>query len=364
MPYERDNIRRMHGYTYGEQPDAADVIKLNTNENPYPPSPAVGAALKSFDATALRRYPQPTADRFRALAAARHGVSIDRVIVTNGGDELLRMAFTTFLDGGDVFGTTDPSYSLYSVLAEVQGCKVTTVPLTDDDWDLPRDFAQRMNDLGARLVCVVNPHAPTGVLIDADTIGDIANELDGVLLVDEAYVDFVDPALRHDVINRVRAFDNVLLLRTLSKGYSLAGLRLGYGIGSPSLIEPMLTKTRDSYNVDAIAQAVACAGFADLGYAANTWTEVRGERRRLRDALRSRGFTVPPSQTNFLLATPPIEGRGAAELYASLKARGILVRYFDAARLDDKLRITVGDPQQNDHLLAAVDAIIAAPRQR
>ena len=122
MAYERDNIRRMHGYTYGEQPDGTDVIKLNTNENPYPPSPAVEAALKSFDATALRRYPQPTADRFRALAAARHGVSIDRVIVTNGGDELLRMAFTTFLDSGDVFGTTDPSYSLYSVLAQVQGC--------------------------------------------------------------------------------------------------------------------------------------------------------------------------------------------------------------------------------------------------
>jgi len=362
MSYERDNIRRMQGYTYGEQPDAADVIKLNTNENPYPPSPAVGAALKSFDATALRRYPQPTADRFRALAAARHGVSIERVIVTNGGDELLRMAFTTFLDSGDVFGTTDPSYSLYSVLAEVQGCDVKALPLSDD-WDLPRDFAQQMNDLGARLVCVVNPHAPTGVLIDADTIGNIANELDGVLLVDEAYVDFVDPSLRHDVINMVRAFDNVLLLRTLSKGYSLAGLRLGYGVGSPNLIEPMLTKTRDSYNVDAIAQAVACAGFADLDYAASTWAQVRGERRRLRDALRSRGFTVPPSQTNFLLATPPIEGtHGAAELYAALKARGILVRYFDAPRLDDKLRITVGDAQQNDRLLTAFDAIMGTQR--
>ena len=136
-------------------------------------------------------------------------------------------------------------------------------------------------------------------------IGNIANELDGVLLIDEAYVDFVDPSLRHDVVNMVRAFDNVLLLRTLSKGYSLAGLRFGYGIGSPNLIEPMLTKTRDSYNVDAIAQSVACAGFADLEYAETTWSNVRSERRRLRDALRSRGFDVPPSQTNFLLATVP-----------------------------------------------------------
>jgi histidinol-phosphate aminotransferase len=359
VTYERDNIRRMRGYTSGEQPDGDDVIKLNTNENPYPPSPAVDAALKSFDARALRRYPQPTADRFRALAAQRHGVSIDRVMVTNGGDELLRMAFTTFLDRGDVFGTTDPSYSLYSVLAEIQSCEVKALPLTDD-WDLPRDFAQQMNDAGARLVCIVNPHAPTGALVDADVIGDIANELDGVLLIDEAYVDFVDPSLRHDVVNMVRAFDNVLLLRTLSKGYSLAGLRFGYGIGSPNLIEPMLTKTRDSYNIDAIAQSVACAGFADRDYAETTWSNVRGERRRLRDALRSRGFDVPPSQTNFLLATVPLESaHGAAALYAALKSRGILVRYFDAPRLDDKLRISIGDPAQNDRLLAAIDAILA-----
>jgi histidinol-phosphate aminotransferase len=247
---------------------------------------------------------------------------------------------------------------LYSVLADIQGCEVKTLPLTDD-WDVPRDFAQHMNDFGARLVCIVNPHAPTGLLIDADTIGNIANELEGVLLIDEAYVDFVDPALRHDVINMVRAFDNVLLLRTLSKGYSLAGLRFGYGVGSPNLIEPMLTKTRDSYNVDAIAQSVACAGFADLDYAANTWSVVRGERRRLRDALRTRGFTVPPSQTNFLLATPPEGTHTAAELYSALKARGILVRYFDAPRLDDKLRVTVGDPDQNERLLANLDAIIA-----
>jgi histidinol-phosphate aminotransferase len=198
------------------------------------------------------------------------------------------------------------------------------------------------------------------MLIDADIIGNIANELDGVLLIDEAYVDFVEPSLRHDVVNLVRAFDNVLLLRTLSKGYSLAGLRLGYGIGSANLIEPMLTKTRDSYNVDAIAQAVACAAFADLEYAESTWERVRSERRRLRDALRARGFDVPASQTNFLLATVPLEStQGAGAMYAALKARGILVRYFAAPRLDDKLRITIGDPAQNDRLLAALDQILA-----
>ena len=364
MSYERDTIRRMHGYTFGEQPDGADVIKLNTNENPYPPSPAVDAALKNFDAGVLRRYPQATADRFRALAAQRHGVSIEQLIVTNGGDELLRLAFTTFLDRGDVFGTVDPSYSLYPVLADIQGCRVKALALTDD-WQLPRSFARQMNDAGARLVCLVNPHAPTGLLADTDVIAEIANELDGVLLIDEAYVDFVDPALRHDLINMVRAFDNVLLLRTLSKGYSLAGLRFGYGIGAATLIEPMLTKTRDSYNIDAVAQAIACAGFADSDYAANTWSLVRTERRRMRDALRSRGFAVPPSQSNFLLATPPAEGRhGAAALYAGLKTRGILVRYFDAPRLDDKIRITVGDPSQNDRLIGNLDEIMDSSGER
>ncbi len=358
MSYERDTIRRMHGYTFGEQPDGDDVIKLNTNENPYPPSPAVAGALKSFDARVLRRYPPATADRFRALAAQRHGVAIEQLIVTNGGDELLRLAVTTFLDHGDVFGTSDPSYSLYPVLAEIQGCRVNAAPL-NVDWDLPRTFAQQMNDAGARLVCLVNPHAPTGRLTSADVIADIANELEGVLLVDEAYVDFVDPALRHDMVNVARAFDNVMLLRTLSKGYSLAGLRFGYGIGASSLIEPMLTKTRDSYNVDAIAQAIACAGFADLDYAADTWVRVRAQRRRLRDALRSRGFEVPPSQSNFLLATPPSDSRrDARALYATLKERGILVRYFDAPRLDDKIRITVGDPNQNDRLIGGLDEIM------
>ena len=361
MSYERDTIRRMRGYTFGEQPDADDVIKLNTNENPYPPSPAVDRALKSFDASALRRYPPPTADRFRALAAQRHGVATEQLIVTNGGDELLRLAVTTFLDRGDVFGTTDPSYSLYPVLADIQGCRVHALSL-NDDWDLPRAFAQQMNDAGARLVCIVNPHAPTGRLVSADVIAEIANELEGVLLIDEAYVDFVDPALRHDMVDMARAFDNVLLLRTLSKGYSLAGLRFGYGIGAGTLIEPMLTKTRDSYNVDAIAQTIACAGFADLDYAANTWSLVRAERRRLRDALRSRGFDVPPSQSNFLLATPPIDRRcDARALYAVLKQRGILVRYFDAPRLDDKVRITVGDSNQNDRLIGSIDEIMCIP---
>ncbi len=361
MSYERDSIHRMHGYTWGEQPEGDDVIKLNTNENPYPPSPAVAAALQHFDTVSLRRYPQPTADRFRDLAATHHGISRDQIIVTNGGDELLRLAFTTFMDAGDVFGTTDPGYSLYPVLADIQGCQALEVPLTET-WALPRDFAARLNDAGARLACIVNPHAPTGVLTNVDVIGTIANEFSGVLLVDEAYVDFVDPALRHDAINLVRAFDNVLLLRTLSKGHSLAGLRFGYGMGAAELIAPMLTKTRDSYNIDAIAQTLACAAFEDQTYAADNASRVRAERRRLRDGLRARGFIVPASQSNFVLAgLAPEAPHTAAALYEALKQRGILVRYFALPRLTDKLRITVGTPQQNDALLDGIDACLTNP---
>lgn len=358
MSYETPRVARMHGYTFGEQPAQDDVIKLNTNENPYPPSPAVAAALKHFDTRTLRRYPPATADRFRRLVADRFGLTPSHVIVTNGGDELLRLAFTTFLDSRDAFGTTDPSYSLYPVLADIHGCRSVTISLTDD-WTLPDDFANRLNAAGVRLACLVNPHAPTGVLIGIEGLARIADEFAGVLLIDEAYVDFVDPALGHDTIDLVRKFDNVLLLRTLSKGYSLAGLRLGFGIGAPSLIEPMLTKTRDSYNIDAIAQTLACAAFADVPYAEQTWARVRVERQRLRDTLLSRGFDVPPSQTNFVLAGVPAgKAPGAAALYSALKDRGILVRYFDLPRLDDKLRITVGDAAQNDRLLAALDAIM------
>jgi histidinol-phosphate aminotransferase len=356
MSYEREAIRRMQGYTWGEQPQGDDVIKLNTNENPYPPSPAVQQALARFDAAALRRYPQPTADAFRDLAAGRFGVTRDSVLVTNGGDELLRLAFTTFLDAGDVLGIADPSYSLYPVLAAVQDASVFEVPLAAD-WSVPHDFAARMNEARARLVCIVSPHAPSGTLVTVERLRDLARELDGVLIIDEAYVDFVDPALNHDATRLIGACDNVLLLRTLSKGYSLAGLRFGFGLAAPRLLAPMLTKTRDSYNMDALSQALGCAAFADRPYAASTWERVRAERGRLRAALASRGFASPDSQANFLLATVDMDRVPAATVYRELKARGILVRYFDAPRLRDKLRITIGERSQNDRLLAALDEI-------
>lgn len=186
----------------------------------------------------------------------------------------------------------------------------------------------------------------------------LAESLRGVLLVDEAYVDFVDPALGHDLTGLVNRFDNILLLRTLSKGYSLAGVRFGFLLGNRGLIEPIRDKTRDSYNVSALAQAAAEAAFADVEHAMASWAAVRRERERLRERLRAARFNVPPSQANFLLAQPPTDGPTAGAIHAALRNRGILVRHFDTPRLADRLRITVGTAEENDALLGAIEQIV------
>ena len=346
----------MTGYVYGEQPDDPAVVKLNTNENPYPPSAAVERAMRGFDADTLRRYPPATAEPLRRLVAERLGVLPEQVVVTNGGDEALRLAITTFVDPGATFGTTDPGYSLCPVLAGVQGCAVEAIPMTAD-WSVPGDFARRLNARGTRLACIVNPHAPSGALVEAGTVAAIAAELDGVLLVDEAYVDFVDPALGHDLTPLVAERDNVLLLRTLSKGYSLAGLRIGFLVGDAGLIDPVVTKTRDSYNVDAIAQELGTAAYADQKHARKTWRAVLRERHRLVDELRARRFRVAESQANFVLAEASGD-RSAKTVFEGLRQRGILVRHFDTPRLAQSLRITVGTPAENDALIEALDDIL------
>ena len=356
MTFERDNIRRMAGYAYGEQPRDADVVKLNTNENAYPPSPKVREALARFDVETLRRYPPATADPLRRQIAERFGLDMAQVVVTNGGDEGLRLAVTTFLDQCATFGMATPSYSLYPVLAEVQGCPVVDVPL-QRNWAPPPDFAARLNAAETKLACLVNPHAPSGTLIDANAIATLAGELDGVLLVDEAYVDFVSPAANHDLTPLLRAHDNLLLLRTFSKGYSLAGLRVGYLLGNAALVEPMLNKTRDSFNVDAIAQTLAAAAFSDQPYAAARWQHTRKERHRLAQRLRDLGFAMPDSQTNFLLAQTPADVC-AQDLQRTLRHRKVLVRHFNAPRLADSLRVTVGSRDENDTLLGILDELL------
>jgi histidinol-phosphate aminotransferase len=353
MAYERPSIQRMQGYTPGRQPRSPDTIKLNTNENPYPASDAVFEALRAISADALRRYPEPLASEFRAAAAALHGIADDQVVAVNGGDELLRLAITTFVEPGSPIGVLTPSYSLYPVLAAINDSPVISVPAAAD-FSTPAEFAEHMNQAGVNLALLVNPHAPSGHLTRAAQIAEFAQQLNGVLLVDEAYVDFVEPALGHDLLPLLREHDNLLLLRTLSKGYSLAGLRFGYGLGCASLIAPLLGKTRDSYNVDAIAQRLATAALRDQPHARRTWQLVRDERARVRSALIALGFRVGESESNFLLAEVPSPGPSAPALQQKLEERGILVRYFNEPRLDRALRITIGTPEQNDRLLSVL----------
>ena len=358
MSYERQNIREMEGYSSGEQPLDSEVIKLNTNENPYPPAPGVQDVISNFNATSLRRYPPPTADEFRNLAAKIHGLDKNQIIATRGGDELLRLLLTTFVDPLQPIGTTYPTYSLYPVLAHIQNCPVVEVAL-EDDWALPSDFASQMNSADVKLTLIVNPHAPTGKLFTQDQVRELANDLDSVLLVDEAYIDFIDPEQNYNCLNLVNEFDNLVFLRTLSKGYSLAGLRFGYGIGAESLIKPMIEKTRDSYNLDLLSQQIAVAGLADQQYAISNWRETRNERIILTNALNSLGFSVLPSQTNFLLVTAPAgTNLSALQIQLALKERDILVRYFDAPRLSDSLRISIGTATENLKLIESLKSIV------
>ena len=226
-----------------------------------------------------------------------------------------------------------------------------------DDWSLPNDFASNVNAAGSQLTCVVNPHAPSGYLNNMPTLQRLAEQLEGVLLVDEAYADFVDVDETSSMAALVTEHENLLVLRTFSKGYSLAGLRLGYLLGDPSLIRPVLEKTRDSYNVDAISQAIGLAAIEDQTYAQKTWACVRRDRKILAAGLTALGFSVAASQTNFVLAQTP-KNESALHLYQTLKDEGILVRYFNTPRLKDALRITVGTPEQNHLLLDQLDQLI------
>ena len=352
MSFERKNIKKMQGYAPGEQTRAAGTIKLNTNENPYPPSPQVAEALNSIDVAALRRYPSPLANSFREAAGRLHNISAEQIIPTNCGDELLRLFLTTYVEQLDIIAICKPSYSLYPVLAEIQGCRLEEISLLDG-WSMPENFIEKLSKSAAKLLILVNPNAPTGILLTADYLAKIADNFSGLLLIDEAYVDFVDPELNYDSISLIDSHDNILILRTLSKGYSLAGLRFGYGIGAKSLIEPMMYKTRDSYNTDHIAQSLATAAINSYEYARENCERIRKSREQLRADLQKLGLTAPMSQSNFILCQIP-ESIGAEKLHLLLKQRNILVRYFDQDRLRDKLRISIGTDAENAALVAAI----------
>jgi histidinol-phosphate aminotransferase len=345
MSYFRPNVEDAAGYVPGFQPREADVVKLNTNENPYPPSPEVLKALATIKADQLRRYPDPIGDQFRAAASEVHGVPSDHILCVNGGDELLAMAVRAFCDSQRPLAYPVPTYSLYPVLARLQDCQAIEIPF-DAEFNLPAKLAST----GAALTIVCNPNAPSGSLIAKEELASLADELDGVLLIDEAYVDFAPG----DCLDLVRGFDNVILLRTLSKGYSLAGLRFGYAIAQPVLIDGLM-KVKDSYNVDALALALATAAIRDRAYLRENVAKIKASRSELASGLRRLGLEVRDSHSNFLMVT--CRQVSASELHKRLAERNIYVRYFNLEGLTDRLRISVGTPEQNARLLTAIEEI-------
>ena len=347
MGYFRENIEKLEAYTPGFQPADADTVKLNTNENPYPPSPLVMEALAAISTEQLRRYPQPNTDIFRRPAAEVNDVQPENIICGNGADELLTMVFRAFCDKDRPAAYPVPTYSLYQVLARAQRCKTIEVPF-DEQFNLPAELAET----GAALTSVCNPNAPSGSLVKPTQLASLADKLTGILLIDEAYVDFAETTCTE----LVKDFDNVIILRSMSKGYSLAGVRFGYAIGQPELINGLM-KIKDSYNVDAVAAAVAVAAIKDREYFKKNIEKVKENRRKLTAELRKLKLEVPDSSANFVIAGG--KNFEAKKIYDKLSELNIYVRYFALPKLDDKLRITVGTSEQNEKLISALQEILS-----
>ena len=347
MSYFRESIDRLKGYEPGFQPSQADVIKLNTNENPFPPSPKVMEMLGRITAEQLRRYPDPLGNRFREAAAELNGVSPENILCCNGGDDLLNLAFRAFCDENHPAVYPVPTYTLYPVLAKIQDCQVIEIPF-DDEFNLPAKLAAT----SAALTIVCNPNAPSGTLISAEELASLADEISGVLLIDEAYVDYAEK----NCASLIKDFDNVIILRSLSKGYSLAGLRFGYAIAQRDLIDGLI-KVKDSYNVDSISIALATAAIKDQEYFRENIEKIKSERSRLTEQLRKLGFEVLDSSANFVLVR--YKNSSAGEIHKELANRNIYVRYFPYPRLEDKLRISIGTVEQDNKLIAALKDILA-----
>jgi len=344
MGYFRNTIEQMQGYTPGFQPKNPDAVKLNTNENPYSPAPAVLEAVAAVKPFELRRYPDPMGGAFRMAASQVFGIKEDMILCVNGGDELLNYAFRAFCDASRPAAWVEPTYSLYPVLAQLQDCRPVTI-------DRGGDWLEGLAKINAPLTIVCNPNAPTCEFTPVDKIAALAKRLTGVLLVDEAYVDFAED----NCLRLATQLPNVIVLRSMSKGYSLAGLRAGLGIASPALIDG-LVKVKDSYNLDAVAIKAAAAAMLDQTYHKDCVAKIKAERQRILSALRAMGLVVPDSAANFLLTQ--CKTIAAAAVFEQLALQDIYVRYFRLPGLEDKLRITIGTPQQNDALLSALKQIL------
>ncbi len=349
-----DRIAALDAYVPGEQPRDRRYVKLNTNESPYPPSPAVLAAVNTDAVASLRLYCDPTAKALTEALAARYGVSPKQIFTANGSDDILNFAFLAYGQAGVTFA--DITYGFYGVFAALHGLTAEVVPLREDfTLDIPRFCGRR------GLVAIANPNAPTGIALSRDTIEEIVRaNPNAVVLVDEAYVDFGGES----AVPLCEKYDNLLCVQTFSKSRSMAGGRLGFAVANEALISDLekIKYSTNPYNINTLTQIAGVATLSDDAYTRENCQKIIATRERTTAELRARGFTVLPSAANFIFARHArISG---ADYYAELRARGVLVRHFTTPRIADFNRISIGSDAEMDALLRATDEILGAPEHR
>lgn len=343
-------VNQLTPYVPGEQPKVDNLVKLNTNENPYGPSPRVVEAIRGELGDGLRLYPDPASTRLRETVAAYYNLKPEHVFIGNGSDEVLAHAFFAFFQHPRPLLFPDISYSFYPVYCDLYDIDYRTLPLRED-------FSLCLDDYDTHNGGIIfpNPNAPTGRLLPVDDIhGLLDRNRESVVAVDEAYIDFGGES----AASLVAHYPNLLVIQTLSKSRSLAGMRIGLALGNPGLIEG-LVRVKDSFNsypLDRLALAAAVAAFEDEAYFGSVRQKVINARERLAAELAALGFQVVPSAANFLFARHP--GRDAAELATALRRQGVIVRHFALPRIDQHLRITVGTPQQNNRLVDCLKRIV------
>ena len=339
-------LRRIDPYVPGEQPQSDDIIKLNANENPYPPAPGVQQALRDFDASRLALYPDANGKALKTALANRFGLKPSQVFLGNGSDDVLALAFQSFFCSDEPVLYPDITYSFYPVWCDLFCIPYETVPLDENFCVNIRDYDRPNGG-----IVLPNPNAPTGRGVSLAFLEDLLqHNADCVVIIDEAYVDFG----AQSAVPLIEKYENLLVVQTMSKSRSLAGLRIGYALGSETLIATLeaVKNSYNSYTMDAVALAAGEAAVADEAYFQETCRKVVATRERTADALRGLGFVVPPSLTNFLFVTHP--DKNASDIFAALRERGIFIRYFKLPRIDNYLRITVGTDEQMDRLIDAL----------
>ena len=348
--YWSDVVTQLTPYVPGEQPKLSRLVKLNTNEHPYPPAPGVLQAIASVDGDAIRRYPDPESLELREAFARRNNLQAEQVFLGNGSDEVLAHAFQALFRHQLPLLFPDITYSFYPVWCELYQVPWRAVPLKPDFTVDPADY--RGDNSG---IIIPNPNAPTGVLMELDAVRTLLEQNpDSVVLIDEAYIDFGGDS----AVALIPEFDNLLVVQTMSKSWALAGLRVGVAMGSVELIEGLqrVKNSFNSYPLDVVAQRAALAALADEPYFDSACRRVVASRERLSAAMVDLGFEVLASKANFVMARH--SGRSAAELFAELRGRGIIVRYFDRPRIDEYLRISIGTDEQCDELLCALAELV------